>query len=391
LVVLSLFPAASSNTKSSDNNITLVFTGDIMLGRNIEKEIEDRDDIYYPFRGFGDYTRDGDITFGNLENCVSLRGEKEKKMYTFRSKPETLQGLVDAGFDIIDLANNHVSDFGADATKDTMQHLKEYGLEHVGLWYLNEPAVNATITRPIVIEAKGIKFAYLCYGENLSYESIATDSKPAPVPTSMSVMKADIEYAKTLADVIIVSIHWVRLPQYVFEADQGQIDLCRQLCDYGADILANHGPHALQEVEYYNGSLIMYSLGNAVFDLVREEAFKCFIARVHLDGTQMKRLELIPIVMNDHRQFIARGNILKEDITEGLYLDWSDYDSRMFNSDEPLTDYEGPELKLKDILTSPWVWLIAISAVFLLVIVILIIRIWRRSGDAKEEEKDAKK
>ena len=135
-----------------------------MTARSVEREIEEHDDNYFPFRSIGEFTKKGDITFGNLEMCISKRGEPLDKTYTFRAKPQTLQGVRDAGFDVLTIANNHICDYGSEATQDTMDNIEEYGMKHVGLWYLNEAANNASIPRPIVIEAKGLKFAFLGYG-----------------------------------------------------------------------------------------------------------------------------------------------------------------------------------------------------------------------------------
>jgi poly-gamma-glutamate synthesis protein (capsule biosynthesis protein) len=331
----------NSSGAGESSEIVIVLTGDIMTARGVEAEIDEHNDIYYPFRGIGELTKRGDITFGNLETTISERGEPLNKAYTFRAGPETLQGVKDAGFDVLSLANNHICDFGTLATEDTIAFVEGYGIKHVGLWYIDEEATNARITRPVVIEAKGVRFAFLGYGENLPVSFTATDTKPAPVPLIDSVMKADIEYAKSIADIVIVAIHWARLPQYVKVADAGQIELCHRLSDYGADILANHGPHVLQEVENYNNSLIFYSLGNTVFDLANRSSHESMIATVYLDGKDFKKLELIPIVKNAQDQYIPRGNILMMDVTDELLLDWTDYQTKMFNSDDLISDYSG--------------------------------------------------
>lgn len=380
LVILSLFSfIVPSEVDAADEENLLVLVGDMMTGRRVGEDISEYDDVYYPFRGIGEYTKKGDVTFGNLECAVSERGTPKDKVYKFRAEPRTLEGVRDAGFDVLTLANNHIMDYNLNATLDTMTHIEEYGMKHTGLWYLNEDADNATIQRPAVVESKGVRFAFLGYGENLTYDYAATDTVPAPVPTRMSVMKRDIEHAKTVSDVVVVSIHWRRWPQYIYEADQGQIDMCRELCDSGADILANHGPHTLQEIEYYNGSLIFYSLGNAVFDLPRTESHRSMIAMLKMKGTQLADLELVPIVMNDHNQFIPRGNILKVDVADGLYLNWSDYETKMFNSDEALTDYEGPPEPLWFILMKAALVVLA-SIAFILLVILFIMIIRRRQG-----------
>jgi poly-gamma-glutamate synthesis protein (capsule biosynthesis protein) len=374
------FNSAALTRTSDPNNseITLVLTGDIMVGRRVETRIVENNDIYFPFRGIGDYTKKGDITFGNLETTISERGEALDKTYTFRASPNTLFGVRDAGFDVLSLANNHIRDFSWEATQDTMDFVDGYGMKHVGLWYLNEPAENASIPRPVMIEAKGVRFAFLGYTENPSTSFLATETIAGPVPIEDSIMRADVEYAKSVADVVVVALHWARLPQYVKVADPGQIEICHNLCNWGVDILANHGPHVLQEVEYYNDSLIFYSLGNTVFDLSNTSSHYSMLATLTMRGTEFDRLELVPIVKNEHDQYIPRGNILELEVTEDLYLDWTDYQTKMFNSDKLIDDSPGSDSKNNVQANPDWLVAAAVVGTIGLTLAILLILIYKR-------------
>ena len=199
-----------------------------------------------------------------------------------------------------------------------------------------------------------------------------------------SIMKEDIQYAKTIADVVIVSLHWARLPQYVKEADTGKIERCHRLCDWGADILTNHGPHVLQEVELYKNSLIFYSLGNTVFDLVNKDSHYSAIAILHMDGDgkDFESLELVPIIKNEYNQYIAQGNILDVAITDGLYLNWDDYNSKMFNNDKLLTDYSGPKEDSDPLFSDR---IMAVILIFGIVLAILfVVYFYRKRKKAKK-------
>ncbi|MFP3381520.1 CapA family protein, partial [Bacillus sp. SIMBA_069] len=66
--------------------------------------------VDYPFAKTKDFLKQADLTIGNLETPVSTRGKPEKKEFTYRARPETLKGLVNAGFDVVNLANNHTLD-----------------------------------------------------------------------------------------------------------------------------------------------------------------------------------------------------------------------------------------------------------------------------------------
>jgi poly-gamma-glutamate synthesis protein (capsule biosynthesis protein) len=386
IVIVSLSPLiGSSMAKDSQPHILLVFTGDIMPARNVQEMCEAYDDPYHPYHGIDNYTKKGDITFGNLETTVSTRGEPQAKLYHFRVKPEALEYIKEAGFDVLCLANNHISDYGPLALNDTMDNIKEYGMEFTGMWYLDEPASMARIPRPVVLEVDGIKFAYLSFAEIPFSYFRATSQQAGLVPTWSNVMKADIEYAKTVADVVVVSVHWCYVPEYEKDTSQAEMDTCKKLSEWGADIIANHGPHVLHKVEYHNGSLIMHSLGNTVFDQSIKSTHKSAIAMVHLKGKELDRLELVPLRKNDKHQYIPQGNVLEEDVQEGLHLDWDDFNSRMFDSDEFLTEYEGAEpFWYEPFLSAP---AIAIEITILVILILVALFLIRRRRKKKKGNK----
>jgi hypothetical protein len=87
----------------------------------------------YPWQGAGKALRHADITFGNLECAVSTRGEPFPKQYNFRATPAALAGLRrNSGLDVLNLANNHVGDYGPDATIDTVRGVERLGMKAVG-------------------------------------------------------------------------------------------------------------------------------------------------------------------------------------------------------------------------------------------------------------------
>lgn len=378
ILFLSMFSTVPITTRAArEPKILLVLTGDIMPDRRVEEVCEEYDDPYLPYYGIDNYTKKGDITFGNLETTVSYRGEPQAKLYHFRVPPDALECIKEAGFDVLCLANNHISDYGTDATNDTMDNIKKYGMEFTGMWFEREYGANSTIPRPVVFEVEGIKFAFLSFAEIPFSYFRASEDQAGLVPTWPNVMRKDVQYAEDLADVVVVSIHWCYVPEYQKEITKDQIDTCHDLTDWGADIIANHGPHVLQEIEYYNGSLILHSLGNTVFDQPIKKTYKSAIALVHLKGGELDRLELVPLKKNDKHQYIPQGNILEENIREGLHLNWTDFDSRMFNSDEFLTDYEGaPPLWYEPFMS---LWFIAAVSITTLVLLITVARLlhWR--------------
>ncbi len=321
---------------TNDTRYTIMLAGDVMLGRSVGRSI-DETSVDHPFSRTDHAVRGADLAVANLECAVSERGSPVPgKHWTFRADPSTLEGVKSAGFDSLVLANNHVGDYGPDALNDTVEHCRDARLTTTGLWYEGDGPEEG-IGRPVLAglargdTTKGPDVALLSYAENVPSSFNFGDGVPGPIPLRDSVMEEDIAYASSVSDMVFVSVHWSRMPQYVTEADDGQKELCRQLVDWGADVVWCHGPHVLQEVEGYGGGLILYSLGNYVFDLAEESSHRGALAAVTVgvggDGESWEpdHVELLPFRRSDMRP-VPSGAVLSGEVTDGLWWDRGNFD-----------------------------------------------------------------
>lgn len=282
--------------------ITLAFAGDTLLGFRIG-DIIAANGVDYVWGGVSEVLRGADLAMVNLETSVSLRGSPmPNKKWTFRAKPESLQGLKNAGVDVVSIANNHVLDFGQEAFGDTISYLNQYGIEHVG-GGLN---LNAAI-RPVILEANGFKVGFLAataiYPVN---EWVATDSRPGVLPThyEAAVMKA-VADLKRQVDFVVVGVHWGTEREH--HAGSYQQRYGRALIDAGADIVVGHHPHVLQGMEVYKGRLIAYSLGNFIFTTATRDGQDSGIFRVTLDEEGVAAAQLLPVYTDAGRPVLESG------------------------------------------------------------------------------------
>lgn len=256
--------------------IRLLFAGDIMLSRKIGKVMEDKNDYRFYFRKVASTTLDADIAFANLENPVSTGGVRSGSIYSFRADPKTLEGLRYAGFDVVSVANNHIFDYGKQAFYDTLAHLHDAGITAVGGGGDYEDA-----HAPRVITVGKTRVAFLAYTDLVPASLGLASSTPAVstlglsqilsyekkrdiASTTVPALIRDIKVARESADTVVVSIHWG--DEYQTKHNRVQERIAKLAIDAGADIIVGHHPHVVQEVEEYNGGLIIYSLGNFVFD-----------------------------------------------------------------------------------------------------------------------------
>ena len=247
---------------TDENSIALDFVGDIMLSRNVARDLGKRNLPYtYPFDATASMLQAADIAFANLECPISGRGEPLEKKYLFNAAPESVAGLVSAGFDVVSIANNHILDYGTVAMEDTIRILTENGIAGAGITTNDAPQT------PVILERKGIRVGFLAYADHKTPYAFAKEFLPfetAPAKAEKGLIARDIAALKPNVDIVVVSLHWGI--EYEEEPNERQIDLAHFVIDQGAQILAGHHPHVQQDAVWYNGGLIIYSMGNFVFD-----------------------------------------------------------------------------------------------------------------------------
>jgi poly-gamma-glutamate synthesis protein (capsule biosynthesis protein) len=249
----------SSNGHVSHNSkadVSLVFAGDIMLadlpGEAIAAGVD-------PFAEFAEILHEADAAVGNLECVVATCGEPIDKPWTFRAHPRVLPVLA-RHFDAVSLANNHTGDYGREAFAEQLDRLDRQGLSYFGG---GRNCAHARV--PHILEVNGLRIALLGYNDFMPRSFEAGASWPGVAWSVDEQMVADLEAARSLhhADLVIPSMHWGDEHD---PANDRQKGLARLLVDHGADVVIGGHPHITQEIEQYKGRLIVYSLGNFVFD-----------------------------------------------------------------------------------------------------------------------------
>ena len=108
----------------------------------------------HPFKYVMNVFEKNDILFGNLETVLSATGKEAKKSVVLKSSPESINYLSEAGFDVLNLANNHILDLGLEGFKNTLDLLDEHKLEYIGAGF-EKSSLNSSIIE------NGIKLGFL--------------------------------------------------------------------------------------------------------------------------------------------------------------------------------------------------------------------------------------
>jgi len=267
----------SSFIPQKDKETTLLAVGDIMLGRYCNVQMLKQRNFRYPFLKTADLTSSADITFGNLEAPFVENCPTTGTGMIFCARPEAIEGLKFAGFDVLSLANNHILNYGQGSLEQTQSILSSSNILYSPLSSSN----NITMKQ----------------FNNVNYGFLSFDLVTYPNAQVIEKVKENI----SKVDVLIVSLHWGA--EYQKEPNTHQRQLARQAVDAGAKIVLGHHPHVTQPVESYGSGLIFYSLGNFVFDQPwSTETKKGQMTKIIFEGKDIKSYELIPIYIHDFCQ-----------------------------------------------------------------------------------------
>lgn len=239
--------------------ISFSFLGDIMLDRGVRSSVNknfngDYSDLFSKM----EVLKKSDVVFANLEGPASDQGRDLQNLYSFRMDPDTIPALKGAGMSIVSVANNHAGDWGREAFIDTLNRLEENEILYTG------GGISKDVESPTIIEKYGMKIGFLGFSDvgpqNLSAKEDTVGILLANNPRYEEIIKN----AKSQVDYLVVSIHWG--DEYKTTNNARQETLAKKAVDAGAKLVIGHHPHVIQNTEVYKDSLIVYSLGNFIFD-----------------------------------------------------------------------------------------------------------------------------
>ena len=240
-------------TEPAGERFLISFAGDCTFADNLTSTITpDRftpvvgDRYDYPFAAVKPYFSADDLTIVNLECALTTYDPTEEeikelmlheKEFRFRGDPKYVNILTSGSVEAVSLANNHVRDFAEPGWRETMDVLTNAGVGF-GSWGYN----------CLMTTESGLKVGLYANNSWVTANGMVSNIQ---------------KLREQGAQVVIVSLHWGDERHYAPNATQQELG--RLAIDSGADIVFGHHPHVLQPIEFYNGGLIMYSMGNFSF------------------------------------------------------------------------------------------------------------------------------
>jgi len=244
----------------SGQTVTMSFGGDVMFSGKVGELLAQKG-YDYPYEYVRKLFASDDLSVVNLETPVTDSvTTAADKTYAFKSSPQALPHMAEAGIDAVNLANNHILDQGITGLQDTIRQLDSSGIAYVGAGNDSKRAYE-----PVYFQRKGIKIALLGFSRVIPETSWNAGANQPGVATAYdaSAAEAAIQEAHRQADLVVVIAHWGVERSDTTVAHQN--DLAHRFVDAGADLVIGGHPHVLQGLEQYKGKWIAYSTGNFIF------------------------------------------------------------------------------------------------------------------------------
>ncbi len=246
----------------------LTFVGDVILGRY-------REDGYDPIPE-GEHElfdevaplMESDLLIGNLETPLASSIPDHSPVgtrYSFGADAKLARHLADGRFDVMSLANNHAYDLRGAGVEQTPQILAQLGIIAVGSIRADAPPI-----RVETVERDGWRVGIVALTTRANIPSL-DDLPPLPlveVTEIESTVAPLVEQARSTHDLVVVLAHWGE--EYADTPLWEQRQAAQALVEAGADLVIGHHPHVLQGIERHGHGLIAYSLGNFVFENVKD-------------------------------------------------------------------------------------------------------------------------
>jgi len=309
-------PSPTDRANDGDNiqqekTLTITAVGDILLGRGVGSRLKAAGrDYKYPFEKVVEYLQRGDIIFGNLEESITssthcLYNINEGGKWVLKNDVSAIDSIKYAGFNLMNIANNHILDYYETGLYDTINILDANNIAHAGAGSNLSEA-----RKPAIIEKNGVKVGMLSYTDwaDITYKGdpplcfLATETSSGVSPMYESYIKEDIEKLRDQVDLLIVSLHWGYEESFYISPEQRQF--AYRILGYGADMILGHHPHQFQGIEIYEGKPIIYSLGNFIFDQNDPENQESFIVEMKYVNNKLQSMYATPVRTMEKTQVV---------------------------------------------------------------------------------------
>jgi len=284
------------------DEIVLITTGDVIPARSVNHISTNKNNFKWAFENIAPLLKSADITFINMETPLIKNCPLTDEGFIFCGDERHSEGLLYSGVDVVNYANNHMSNYGVEGIDNTKNILDSVGILSVGL-----------SSGPVYKTVKGVSFAFLAY-----------NSLGVPEPllsyADKEKMKREISAADNAADIVVVGMQWGE--EYTTQITSLQKELAHLAVDSGADLVIGNHPHWIQPAEIYKSGVILYAHGNLIFDQMWSlETRQGILAGFIFKGKELADVVFIPVLIEGYGQPRILEGSGREKILNKFYED----------------------------------------------------------------------
>ena len=237
------------------------FAGDIFFSDTVKKGYDTDGIDGILDESYVNKINSADLAVANLECSITDKIDNpEDKTFTFAIPTNYKKALKELNIDLFTIANNHILDYGVEALNNTIEELDKMGIAHIGAGKDIYDAKKAYIK-----EIDGKRYAIIGASSVLPRESWKARVDNPGVFNAYDIMSVveDVRLLRSYFDKIIVYMHWGK--ELENTSNELQQKFAHYLVDAGADLIVGTHSHTVQEIEYYKGVPIVYSIGNFIY------------------------------------------------------------------------------------------------------------------------------
>lgn len=273
--------------------IKALVAGDIYSG-SLTAPLLARGDVSGVIHGLTETFRSADLRLANLEGPLVSRPSPIPKIGPVHAMPEaSVAGLKAIGFDVLNLANNHIMDHGLGGLRTTRRLCSEYGIECVGAGETLEEA-----GRVLVRDIKGVRVGFYSCTEHEF--GVATRSSGGSNPLDPVRFSRAVAASRNTWDHLIVLLHGGN-EYYPYPRPELR-ELCRFMIEQGASAVISQHSHCAGCYESHGNGVIVHGQGNFIFDerSNRDCEQEGFLAELEFDGSNV-RMRCVPFFQSSSR------------------------------------------------------------------------------------------
>jgi poly-gamma-glutamate synthesis protein (capsule biosynthesis protein) len=305
-------------------NLSLIMVGDALIHSSVYNDAYDSSTKLYDFKKqvslIKPIVEKYDLAFYNQETILGGVELGLSSYPQFNSPQEVGDAMIDAGFNIVGLANNHTLDKYEKGITKSLEYWNSIKDILTAGSYLSFEDRNT----PRIKTKNNISYTMLSY-------TYGTNGLPVPSGKEYLVnlwnvysnteyeaykeqVRLDIEAVRDKVDILIVAMHWG--VEYTFTPNTFQNDMANYLASLGVDIIIGHHPHVIQPVTWINNTLVFYSLGNFISAQLQDQNFNKMIGL-------MSNLDIVKTVKGDETTIKIEN--IENELIYTYYSNWRNF------------------------------------------------------------------